>query len=244
MIKHFIIISSSYSLGARIAVHYVVDQFITADLLFCEINRIKKECGDDVSISTHYIETDNSDWASVKKKDSFFKDIVLIDSLSSFINYIRIDRTLKGIDVAKYILSQHSYTHLELQKIVYMCYAEYLCKTGKRLFTDKIYAFKYGPVIESMYSEYKGKRTIEKDILSHESFYMPTKSRILFAEDGATKLMHITKTMQQYGKLSASQLIDITHSDGSPWDHTDKSISFSPINDDIILKYHHNETIK
>lgn len=58
------------------------------------------------------------------------------------------DRKLKGIDVAKYILSKTPCTQLKLQKLVYLCFADYLCDTGKELFTDKIYAFKYGPVVD------------------------------------------------------------------------------------------------
>lgn len=38
---------------------------------------------------------------------------------------------------------------------MYLCYADYLCDTKENLFDDKIYAFKYGPVIESVYETFK-----------------------------------------------------------------------------------------
>ena len=47
-------------------------------------------------------------------------------------------------DVANFFLNKDSLTPKKLQKLVYLCFADYLCDTGKELFTDKIYAFKYG----------------------------------------------------------------------------------------------------
>ena len=35
-----------------------------------------------------------------------------------------------------------------------------------RLFEDKIYAFKYGPVVESVYEAYKGMKDIEEGLTS------------------------------------------------------------------------------
>ena len=248
MVKHFIIVSSSYSEGMRIAMHYVVDDFMTADLLSGEIRAIKTHCGEGVSISTHYIETTSPDWNSVVTKDRFFENIEVVDNLLTFIKLISIDRKLKGLDIAKYILSKHSCTHLELEKLVYMCYADYLCGTQKRLFEDEIYAFKYGPVIESVFNEYKGIREITNT--EHSSYTikkdfsrMPARSRILFAEDGIEKLSYVNKTLNKYKGFSASQLVDITHVKDGPWDRTDKSRPFSVITDSTILAHHCKETV-
>lgn len=52
-------------------------------------------------------------------------------------------------------MSKIKCTQLKLQKLVYFCFADYLCDTGKELFTDKIYAFKYGPVVDSVWKKYK-----------------------------------------------------------------------------------------
>lgn len=71
-----------------------------------------------------------------------------------------------------YILARHTCTHLELEKLGYMCYADYLCRTGKKLFKDTVYAFKYGPVVESVYEKYKGTKEIE-DNTNKTSFRKP-----------------------------------------------------------------------
>lgn len=250
MVTHFIFMSSSYSLGARIALDYIMTDEIVQKKLKRDLDKIIKECGKDVSISTHMIQADEETWESVCIADHFFKDVEVIENLEKFIKLIKRDRKLQGIDVAKYILSKIKCTQLKLQKLVYLCFADYLCETGKELFTDKIYAFKYGPVIDTVYKKYKeyGYKPIEEettDIDSKNIFEMPAKSRILFAEDGTEKILSIEKTLKKYASLSAAELVDLTHRQDAPWSKTTKSswISYSPIKLDTIKEYHKYETI-
>lgn len=247
MIRHFMILSSSYSEGRRIAMHYIVDKQMNPEQLHKEVRTIKAACGETVSISTHYLETDSYSWHSVIEKDSFFEDVQVVDTLDTFIELISADRILKGIDVAKYILAGRLCTHLELEKLVYMCYADYLCATHKKLFADKIYAFKYGPVVESVYEEYKGMKDIEEGMavathLRKEYAKLPAKSRILFAEDGISKLSHIDATLRKYGTFSAAELVNITHAAGAPWSSVDKECMYTEIPDSVILEKHFKET--
>ena len=202
MVTHFIFLSSSYSLGTRIAMDYIVTDDSVQEKLKKDLDKILKECGKDVSISTHMIQTDDTTWKSVCVADHFFKDVKVIDSIDKFIKLIKKDRKLEGLDVAKYILSKIACTQLKLQKLVYLCFADYLCDTGKELFTDKIYAFKYGPVVDTVYKRYKeyGYKPIDeekKDIDSKNISEMPAKSRILFAEYGTEKLISIEKTLKK-----------------------------------------------
>ena len=69
---------------------------------------------------------------------------------------------------------------------------------------------------------------------------MPSKSRILFAEDGTEKIISIDKTLKQYGNLSASELVDLTHKENAPWSRTSKSIikKYSTIELDTIKEFH------
>ena len=128
MITHFIFMSSSYSLGKRIALHFIVDDEHIQDELKIVLDKIITECGKDVSISTHMIQAKDKTWESVCASDHFFKGVEIIDSLDKFIKLIKRDRKLKGIDIAKYILSKIKCTQLKLQKLVYLCYADYLWK--------------------------------------------------------------------------------------------------------------------
>lgn len=250
MITHFIFMSSSYSLGTRIALDYIVEDKSIQEQLKQHLENITSECGRDVSISTHMIQADEETWESVCRADHFFKDVKVIENLDEFIKLIKKDRELQGIDVAKYILSKITCTQLKLQKLVYFCFADYLCDTDKELFADKIYAFKYGPVVDTVYKRYKkyGYKAIEKetkDIDSKNVFEMPAKSRIIFAEDGTEKILSIDKTLKKYGSLTASELVDLTHRQDSPWSRTSKNtfILYPIIKLDTIKEYHRFEEI-
>jgi len=246
MCSHFIILSSSYSAGERIALDFTD---FSKDINSI-IKRIKQECGEDVSISTHGINADDTTWEGVKRADPFFQDVRLIKNVDEFIRLIKQDRILSGTDIAKYILSVvGNCTHLKLEKLVYFCYADYICGTGKKLFKDKIFAYKLGPVVESVYQQYKsyGKETIddtdENFIPQRKDRRLSSRSRILFSEDGVQKMVSIITTLKKYGLLTASHLVELTHSENSPWSHYDSTQPHQEMEDDIIKKYHSNESL-
>lgn len=248
MISHFIILSNSYSEHTRIALDITEGPNLNVDYISNLIKDIKESCGDDTPISSHSIWAESKSWESVKKADPFFKDVKVIDSVEEFIMKIKKDRTLKGTDVAKYILSKVSCSHLKLEKLSYLCYADYLCESGKRLFKDRIYAFKYGPVVDSVYKKYKkcGSLEINEDneiIEKQEELRLPSESRILFAEDGVKKVFSINETLKKYGDLSASKLVKITHTKDSPWDKAYRKNNYDELLDKIIIENHKNEKI-
>ncbi len=245
MATHFIFMSSSYSLGTRIALDFIVSGEEIQEELMRNLNRIMEECGHDVSISTHRIKTKDNSWESVCEADKYFIDVKVVKDIDEFIKLIQKDRELQGIDVAKYILSRVKCTQLKLQKLVYLCYADYICSTGEKLFTDDIYAFKYGPVVSTVYEKYKkyGYKSIEKEsenIDSKNISEMPSKSRILFAKDGLEKVQSIDRTLNKYSQLTASQLVEITHGKKSPWSVTYKGICMfkQKLRDDVIKELH------
>jgi len=247
MKRHFIILSSAYSKGKRIALDFID----TKELSKIEriINEIKNKCGNDVSISFHNVESKDTTWLSVGQSDPFFANVELIVDEDEFIKLIKKDRKMKGLDIARFILSTvKDCTHLKLEKLVYLCYADYLCKTqGKdKLFIDKIFAYKYGPVVDSVYKYYKmySYNKIEDVKMPTQDKFLSARSRILFAENGLMKLKSIMDTLQKYGEFDGGSLINLTHKKDSPWQKTNSSIMDNPIKDDIILQYHCNEVIK
>lgn len=247
MITHYIIMSSSYTKGKRIALDYIMDDKAEYSKLKQILPKILEKCGEDVSVSTHFIQTDSKDWRSIVEKDYFFKEVELIGDINTFIKLINQDRVLIGLDVAKYILSKVKCTHLKLEKLVYLCFADYLCKYDKELYKDQIYAYKYGPVVKSVYEKYKvyGYKEIEQDnenIDTVNIFEMPSRSRILFAEDGVNKINSIDATLKIYGNFTANDLVNITHRKSTPWDISGRGeIENKIIENQIIKKYHCNE---
>lgn len=97
----------------------------------------------------------------------------MVGNVEDFIRLIQVDRVLTGMDIAKYILSKQPCTHLKLQKLVYYCFADYLCEAHDKLFQDEIYAFELGPVIQSVREKFKGFRYIDTeniDVIEEASF--------------------------------------------------------------------------
>lgn len=239
--------SSSYSEGTRIALDYVIKEEKDYFRLKEIVPYIIEKCGKDVSLSTHFIQTETEMWQDVIRKDRFFKDVKVIKSKEKFVSLIEKDRKLKGLDVAKYILSKVKCTHLKLEKLVYICFAEYLCEYDKELFKDEIFAYKYGPVVKSVYEKYKkyGYKEIEKgNIDATDVHEMPSRSRILFAREGMFKIKSIDDTLDKYGTLSTTELVELTHKKNTPWYLSGKgSFNDKIIENEIIKKYHCNECI-
>ncbi len=268
MIRHCIILSSSYSTGRRICLHYTGDDYSKIDDAITKIRGTYD--GKIVPYSTYIVHTDLPDWESVIDKDPYFDDVEVIDTLDEFVERISRDRYLKGLEVARYIMSKYQCTHTRLEKLTYMCYADYLCSTGERLFEDKIYAFSYGPVIDSVYKAFSSESrehpccTLDsaKILKDHPTPYVgdfaysnsdsteilkgeslsPIKSRILFSEDGLMKIESIDRTLKKYEDVATSDLISLTHKDGTPWSVTDRNVRYAEITDEAILNYHSKES--
>ena len=251
MVKHYIIMSSSYTDGTRVALDITEGSLLNSEAIAKVIQDIKQSCGKDVPLSTHLIETESDSWASVAEYDPFFEDVECAKSVAEFSEKIAKGRVLTGLDVATYILSKIKCTHLSLEKLVYFAYADYLCEHFERLFEDQIYAFTHGPVVDSVYETYKRSGSqyvkplefgVDSDVQTGVK-ELPARSRILFAKDGTEKLLSIDKTIEKYGKYAAGALVDFTHRTGSPWSHVDSSKAYQVISDELIIAHHHVECV-
>lgn len=249
MAVHYIILAPAYKERKRIALDISDDVCVEESTVREIMDYLKENCIFS-SLSTHVIPTDSIDFDSVRKHDKYFQDVKLISTKEEFAKILNKDRYLEGIDVANYILTRIPCTHLKLEKLTYFCYAEYLCEYKNNLFNDKVFAYKKGPIIYSVYKKFKKTKEIlinEEDD-SKEKFieggYLPIRSRLLASEDGLYKVASINKTLKKYGHLSGQELVDLTHKNGSPWKHYKNGKSKNKIiEDDIILKYHIKETI-
>ena len=58
-------------------------------------------------------------------------------------------------------------------------------------------------------------------------------------------MISIETTLKKYGQLTASQLVELTHKESTPWTMTPKStwISYSEIKPEMIKMYHKFEEI-
>ena len=251
MAKHYIIMSSSYTDGTRVALDITDIGMLNSESISEIIEDIKQSCDRDVPLSTHLVETASDSWKSVAEYDPFFEGVECSKSVEEFSEKVKQGRVLTGLDVATYILSKIKCTHLSLEKLVYFAYADYLCEHSERLFEDRIYAFTHGPVVDSVYEIYKrsGSQYVKPLEFGDDSNVktgvreLPARSRILFAKDGAEKLHSIDQTIQRYGKFTAGALVDRTHRAGSPWSHVSSTKAYQLIPDELIMSYHHVECV-
>lgn len=246
---HYILLSSSYSEGCRIALHYSVSPGSDTSRISRMIDSINALYdGKPVSLSVHVKVTDDDSWDSVVRKDPYFEDVRVIKSSQQFKSLILKDRYLRGTDVADYILTRVKCTHLKLEKLTYLCYADYLCKTGKSLFKDKIYAFQYGPVVDTVHRRYsRWSKEHPGQRLSAQyrpSYHLASKSRILFSEDGVEKYFSIEETLSKYSGYTGMELKDLTHRPGTPWSMSYRDDErFVRICDEVIRSYHQTEHV-
>ena len=95
-------------------------------------------------------------------------------------------------------------TNLKLQKVLYFAQAHYLAKLNRTLFSDKIEAWEYGPVVPTIYKKYKNQK-------SNPIILESDKSSLLKEDKKEVKLI-----WDIFGGYSAGRLVNITHAH-SPW---------------------------
>ncbi|WP_153124701.1 Panacea domain-containing protein [Peribacillus tepidiphilus] len=246
MAFHFIAIVSDYTSGVRIGWHYADETKLSKTVIQDFIKSVKKKCGD-VQLALHKLSTDSISWKSVVEKDAFFDDVVISHDTDEFISLISKDQKLTAYDVAKFILSVAPTSHLKLQKLLYFSYARFLLRTGEKLFKEPIVAFKYGPVVESVFHKFKvhGSSVIDykedetMSISTDEHAVTPSFMKIASSEHGLIALDCILDVLSDYSKMTATELVEKTHIKGGPWDRVYKPGRNSLIPDDLITQYHH-----
>ncbi len=127
-------------------------------------------------------------------------------SSAAIANYIldRADRDRAPID------------HMKLQKLVYLAHGWHLAVTGQPLIQDKIEAWQYGPVIPSLYHEFKecGSNPIKGRAREYDANYEFTEAKADLPAETAAVLEKVWNT---YKELDAIDLSSLTHQAGTPW---------------------------
>lgn len=104
---------------------------------------------------------------------------------------------------------------MKLQKILYFVAAEYQKKTGQSLFSERFETWQYGPVLRSVYSEF---RPFSRDYITRFAKDAENKSRMI-NEGADPALQRALDTVWSATKgRSAVDLSRITHMENSAWD--------------------------
>lgn len=105
-------------------------------------------------------------------------------------------------------------TPMKLQKLIYCLYKEYYKTTGRALFDERFEAWKYGPVLRSVYDAFKkfGANTIKGFAVSADGnvYVVDQKSAVPFTEA-------FDKIWIKYREYDGIVLSSFTHRENTAW---------------------------
>lgn len=132
-------------------------------------------------------------------------------------------------------------TNLSLNKIAYFVHALYLAKFEQPLIDAKIEAWNYGPVIREIYSEFKGFGANPITARAQKFDVEKLRRTVVIEDITEDDLAFVANHARRYMKISAGNLVALSHERGSPWDLVfNESGRVNPgmeISNDIIRDY-------
>lgn len=147
-------------------------------------------------------------------------------------------------DIANYFLDRaeengEKITAMKLQKLVYIAYGWYLALKGERLFVEQIEAWQHGPVIPSLYHEFKRFRGSPIEGRATLYDYDSNDSYIPGVDQGDEDTLSIlARVWNIYHPFSGWALRNKTHEKGTPWEQVyDSSCLSEPIPDKLIAEH-------
>ncbi len=121
-------------------------------------------------------------------------DWFIVEAKNGWSNKLSQDKTENGEVI-------EPFTHLKLQKMLYFAQAAHLALYDKPLFRDQIKAWALGPVVPTVYKIFKG----------YKGKNIANPTGIGFTKIDPAKVGFLKKSMLVFGKLSAYELVDISH---------------------------------
>lgn len=119
------------------------------------------------------------------------------------------------LDLAK--LSGERITPMKLQKLVYYAHGWYAGYTGKPLINEAVEAWQYGPVIPSLYHEFK--RYGSSGIKDKATEIEPSWDLVeVQPPSDPTVRRFLDDIWASYGKFTGAKLSEMTHAPGGPWE--------------------------
>lgn len=117
--------------------------------------------------------------------------------------------------IKKALESQTPLSPMKLQKLLYLTYARALHKHGDEglLFSEQFEKWQYGPVLRSVYDEFKcfSAQPIDK-------YHRDCNGNIIIVGDGHEKFYDCFKeTWDKFGHNTGIRLSEITHQEESAW---------------------------
>lgn len=103
---------------------------------------------------------------------------------------------------------QRSLSIMSLLKLTYIAHGWHLETQNAPLFSNRIEAWQYGPVIPEVYNDFRRQGVVVQNAVT-------TVPQCTFTPEDESLLEQVWEI---YGRLPAFRLSDITHVSGGPWD--------------------------
>lgn len=130
-----------------------------------------------------------------------------------------------------------SITPMKLQKLVYYANGWYAGHTGKPLINETVEAWQYGPVIESLYHEFKQYGSEPIVGRASELNWETLKEEIIPPPTDKQTLRFLDSIWTNYSKYTALTLSEMTHADGTPWSKTWDGVRGKDIPHQLIVEH-------
>lgn len=132
---------------------------------------------------------------------------------------------------------------MKLQKLVFFTHADFLVRNGRPLIKQEFEAWDYGPVVPSLYREFKSFK--DRPITTRATSFDPitTETAVSRCNVGLDDLNLISEMFDFYSSLSAIHLSELSHEFEGAWRQA-RSLFANGLNMDrrisneMIAKYH------
>jgi uncharacterized phage-associated protein len=106
-------------------------------------------------------------------------------------------------------------TPMKLLKLVYIAHGWYLGLNGTALLDEGVEAWRYGPVVPSVYREFK---KYGNNQISQLGYIFTDQMQIVTPMADENKIQFLDKIWDVYKKYNGLELSTLTHEPGTPWD--------------------------
>lgn len=120
--------------------------------------------------------------------------------------------------VGKSLQSGVELTPMKLIKMVYIAHGWHLGVYDTPLINEAVQAWKYGPVIDSVYQHFKKYR--DKQVTAMAESSVDGQISIPTVGDNSALITFLDVIWEKYKKFNGWELSDITHQQDTPWDKT------------------------
>lgn len=140
-------------------------------------------------------------------------------------------------------IERASVSHLKLQKLAFLVQGYHLAITDSPAFSDHVEAWKLGPVIRTIYDEFKNCGSEPITEMAKRRVWSEDKTKIIEQECNLVDASDITIAIIKavwgaYKKYTGFQLVDLTHKSKTPWSEVYVEGSSRIIDNEIIKQYY------